>query len=439
VAVNIAYGKASADRLSTSLVRSLSAPGAAAAAEACPRRRWRRLRQRAGRGRDATPVVAHCRGYGRTRVGRRHGPPAGFWVDVRAPHRRRCRCRLRWSRGRGAPRRRRRRRRGSDGGAGGRPPTHPANVYVRVHESPKYYGMPAVSVAFLPRVPVTAGIVAVDKTGRVPTVPSLSYAVAKVLAATRVLLAAATTVAVAAAETNSNVGAGGGADGAASFLVAGAPRRRLPLLWHGGRNYLGTSGVVLFSTPPGGTATLGRLRRPQALSKTKHVCTTARVRVDDHRHWYKASAGVGIVGAGRMLLLPWHQHRGDGEGAVARGGGGGGERDVAAAEGAAFSAWEAAVRGVEPPLPPPAPYVTLLPRVPVRSDGGGGGGGAPPRPSSPLSAKRRAPHGCPPPSPAAVAGLRHRRATPPQTRWSLRSARTAPTQSGCRWRWQARQ
>ena len=79
-------------------------------------------------------------------------------------------------------------------------------MYVRVHESPKYYGMPAVSVAFLPRVPVTAGIVAVDKTGRVPTVPSLSYAVANVLAATRVLLAAATTVAVAAAETNSNVG-----------------------------------------------------------------------------------------------------------------------------------------------------------------------------------------------------------------------------------------
>jgi len=208
---------------------------------------------------------------------------------------------------------------------------------------------------FFPWVPVTAGIVYVDKTGRVPTVPSVSDAVPHVLAATRVLLAAATTLSVAAAKTNSNVDAGGGADGAASFLVAVAPRRRVPPLWHGGRIDLGTSGVVLFSTSPGGAATLGRLLRPQALSKTCHVFKTSRVRVDDHRDWYKASAGVGIVGVRRMLPLPWHQHWGDGEGAVARGGEQGGERDAAAAEGAAFSAWAAAVRGVELPLPPPAP------------------------------------------------------------------------------------
>ena len=55
---------------------------------------------------------------------------------------------------------------------------------------------------------------------------------------------------------------------------------------------------------------------------------------------------MGIVGAGRMLLLPWHQHRGDGEAAVARDGGDGGERDDAAANTAAFSAWEAVVGGV---------------------------------------------------------------------------------------------
>ena len=439
MAVETAYGKASADRSSTSLVRFLSARGAAAAAEACPRRRWRRRRQRAGRGREAQPVVVHCRDDGWPRVGRRHGPPARLWVGVRAPHRRRCLCRRRCSRGRGAPRRRRCRRRGSDSGAGGRPPTLPGNVYVRVHESPKHYGIPAVSVPFLPWVPVTAGIVYVDKTGKVPTVPSVSDAVPHVLAATRVLLAAATTLSVAAAKTNSNVDAGGGADGAASFLVAGAPRRRVPPMWHGGRIDLGTSGVVLFSTSPGGAATLGHLLRPQALSKTCHVFKTSRVRVDDHRNCYKASAGVGIVGAGRMLPLPWHQHWGDGEGAVAREGEKGGERDAAAAEGAAFSAWAAAVRGVELPLPPPAPYFSLLPRVPVGSDGGGCGGGASPRPTSRLNANGRAPHGCRPPSPSACARRRHRRATPPQTRWSLRSARPAPTQSGFSWRWQARQ
>jgi len=66
----------------------------------------------------------------------------------------------------------------------------------------------------------------------------------------------------------------------------------------------------------------------------------------DHRHWYKGSAGVGIVAAVRMLLMPWHQHRGDGEGAVARDGGEGGERDDAAANAAALSAWEVMVGGV---------------------------------------------------------------------------------------------
>jgi len=65
-----------------------------------------------------------------------------------------------------------------------------------------------------------------------------------------------------------------------------------------------------------------------------------------HRPWNKGSAGVGIVAAVRMLLLPWHQHRGEEEAAVARAGGEGGERDDAAANAAAFSAWEGVVGGV---------------------------------------------------------------------------------------------
>ena len=90
----------------------------------------------------------------------------------------------------------------------------------------------------------------------------MSNAVADVLAATRVLLKAATVGAVAATETNSDVGPGGVTDGAESVLVEGAPRWRLQPLWHGGGIDLGTSGVVLFSIPPGGAATLGCLLRP---------------------------------------------------------------------------------------------------------------------------------------------------------------------------------
>lgn len=119
-----------------------------------------------------------------------------------------------------------------------------------------------MSVELLPGVPVTAGIVDVDKAGRVPTVLPVSNTVADMLAATRVLLKSATTVAVSAAETNSDVGPGGGTDGAESVLGQGAPRWRLQPLWHGGRIDLGTSGVVLFSIPPGGAATLGCLLRP---------------------------------------------------------------------------------------------------------------------------------------------------------------------------------
>jgi len=119
-----------------------------------------------------------------------------------------------------------------------------------------------VSVELLPGVPVTAGIVNVDMAVRVPTVPPVSNVVADVLAATRGLLKSATAGAVAATETNSDGGPGGGTDGAESVLVEGAPRRRLQPLWHGGRIDLGTSGVVLFSIPPGGAATLSCLLRP---------------------------------------------------------------------------------------------------------------------------------------------------------------------------------